>query len=286
MVVRLLHCRLFFFAFDGPLTWHKLERVFFVLGVRQKCLVMPNLGRLRRTERLVVFSLSWLSDYDFPSWDLCLKVIDTLVWVEQRLRACSLGEVRFLKLAKMIVELLSRKFLWRVVVIGKVLRHAAETGLRHAAVTDLGLASLNIPRGDDNLAIFVSEVLLDFLVVSKMVKGSIVRQTDVLSRPEGSVMLSSFRKQFTVPHHILSRIDVNLAINVGTWIYREQNIVVLALLRSIYAGLDMSWLGNNFTLLVFFCLLCACRCAFHRQRGSAACRTNRTSGVLWLGSQK
>lgn len=174
MVVSLLHCWLFIFTFDGPLTRNELERVFFVLRERQKCLVMPDLGGLRRTEGLVVLGLSWLSDHFFPMWDLCLKVIDTLVCVEQGLRAGSLGEVRFLELAKMIVKLLSRKFLWRVVVVGNVLCHASETGLRHAAVTDLGLASLNIPRGDDNLSIFVPEVLLDFLVVSKMVKGSIV----------------------------------------------------------------------------------------------------------------
>jgi len=165
---------------------------------------VPNFGRFRGIERLEVFGFGGLSHDNFAVGDLCLDVIDSLVVVEQSLWSGSLREVRLLQLAKMVVKLLPRKFLGRVVIIGYVFSHSTETGLRHAAVTDLRLASLDIPRGNHNFSILVPEVFLDLLVISKMVEGGIVRQTNILCRPEGSVVFSSFREQFTVPHHILS----------------------------------------------------------------------------------
>lgn len=78
-IVSLLECWLFVFAFDGTLTCNEFERILFVLRERKEGLVVTDLGRFRRIERLVVFGLSRLSLYNFPVGDLCLEVIDTLV---------------------------------------------------------------------------------------------------------------------------------------------------------------------------------------------------------------
>jgi len=165
-IVSLLECWLLVFAFDGTLTCNEFERVLFVLREGEEGLVVPNFGRFRGIERLEVFGFGGLSHDNFAVGDLCLNVIDSLVVVEQSLWSGSLREVRLLQLAKMVVQLLACKFLGRVVIIGYVFSHSTETGLRHAAVTDLRLASLDIPRGNHNFSILVPEVFLDLLVIS------------------------------------------------------------------------------------------------------------------------